>query len=289
MKKIILLTSLAFVAVGCGENASDEAKKAEQSNSEALVYSEEANQIACITNNYHGESHIADVKAELMCQEGMAASSDDMELSQAKINKLIGVLMQMEKINKISGRMIQQLDDLKEEVLKEAGENISTVKDKDAGTIIWRKSDNRNPSLPGRFNCGAIKNKGKESSVFKGRLSSLNDEIAEFRNTICKEVGNYSSADRNFQVNLKDLSFDGDYASFRKNVQQMFAGGDVNIDDKAVLEELYIQMTLANITDVKEANVMESIAYLTAVQMRVLQARSMALANWKMKVSLGCY
>ncbi len=274
---------------------------------DAFVAIEENTQKANIVQHDRGTGFYMDVKSE------MASTKDDAE-NKAKREKLQYVLDQMDKIDEVTAKMIQSIDALKLEVLKESGEDVSTVKNKDEGTIIWTKMDKDKPVLPQRMHLMAVQAKdqydipmhviiGEDIKNPTGKGKKLWDDFNKFRADIVSLTGTYEWGGKKFTVEPKAINDFKDNQDLTKKVEQMIDATKGNLkEDRQVLIDLYMGMTkrekstvhdVANVhwigATFDHAPLVAALASLSSMQQDVLAARALALAHWKSKVSTGEY
>src|SRR5690606_17363231 len=117
---------------------------------DAFVAIEENIQKANIVQADRGTGFYNDVKGEIAASKGVDQA--------AKKKKLQYVMSQMDKIDKETVDLIKFIDQLKVDILNEAGEAAKTYKDKDHETILWKQQDGAKPA---RMNLAAVQGQDK--------------------------------------------------------------------------------------------------------------------------------
>ena len=274
---------------------------------DAFVAIEENTQKANIVLHDKGTASFADVTAEL------ASTKDDAENKQ-KREKLKYVIGRMEEIDKISAKMIQDIDELKVEIMKESGEDVSTVKNKDEATIIWTNVDKSKPVLPRRMHLMAVQAKdqydvpmhviiGEDIKNPTGKGKKLWDDYNKYRADIVKLCGTYDWGGKKFNIEPKAINEFADNTDLTNKVTKMVDDSKANLkEDRGALIELYMMLTKQEKGKVHDIDgvhwmgatfdhspLVAAVASLSAMQQDILAARAYALAHWKSKVSTGEY
>ncbi len=275
---------------------------------DAFVAIEENTQKANIVQFDRGTGFIADVKSE------KSSTKDDAE-NKAKLEKLNYVLKKMEDIDLEASKMIKEIDELKLEILKESGEDISKTEDKKEDVILWSKPDPKNPSLPIRMNLMAVQAKdqydvpmhviiGENIKKPSGKGAALWTNFNNFRNRIVEMTGSYEWGGKKFVVSPKSINTFESNADLESQVEKMIDGqkkGNLK-EDRQVLIDLYMGMTKKEVNKVHgekgvhwigmtfdHSPLVAALASLSSMQQDILSARALALAHWKSKVSTGEY
>ena len=274
---------------------------------DAFVAIEENTQKANIVQHDRGTGFYLDVNSEL------ATTKNDAE-NKAKREKLQYVIDQMDKIDKITAKMIQDIDALKVKVLEESGEDVSTVKDKDEGTLIWKKMDKNKPVLPMRMNLMAVQAKdqydvpmhviiGEDIKNPSGEGKKLWEDFLKFRKDIVNLTGSYEWGGKKFEVNPSSINDYETNEELTKKVAKMIDDSKGNLkEDRQVLIDLYMGLTKQERVKVHDMEgvhwigatfdhspLVAAIASLSSMQQDILSARALAMAHWKSKVSTGEY
>lgn len=273
---------------------------------DAFVAIEENIQKANIVQADRGSIFIGDVKEELQATKGAD--------QEAKRQKLKYVIKQMEAIDKESASMIKFIDDLKVEILKEAGEKVETYKDKDQENILWKKQDG---VMPARMWLAAVQGMDKYDEPMHvlgvaeniksptGKGAELWKKYNDYRAFIVKSAGSYKmpGSEKSFVINAQAINDYTDNQDLTKKVTAMVDKSKANLkEDRQVLIDLYMMLTKKEKNAVHDQEgvhwvgmtfdhspLVAAVASLSSMQQEILSARAMALANYKSKVSTGEY
>ena len=273
---------------------------------DAFVAIEENIQKANIVQADRGNGFYNDVKGEIAAAKGPEQA--------AKRKKLEYVVKQMDKINEKSEAMIEFLDGLKMDILKEAGENTATMKDKDHTVIMWNKRDGAKPT---RMNLSAVQGMDKYDEPMRvlgiaediknpqGKGKELWDKYNRFREDIINIAATYQmpGSEKSFSFTPKAINEFESNQELQKSVTKMVEGSKANLkEDKQVLIDLYMMLTKKEKNEVHDMKgvhwvgatfdhspLVAGIASLSSLQQDVLAARALALAHYKSKVSTGEY
>lgn len=275
---------------------------------DAFVAIEENTQKSNIAQHDRGEGFKMDVSSEISTTPKNAEN-------QAKLLKLNSIMKQMEAVDKEAAVMIEQIDNLKLEILKESGEMVDTYKDKDEKTILWKKYDKqKTPCLPIRMNLMAVQAKdqydvpmhiiiGEDIKRPSGKGVKLWNDYNAFRSKLVELVGTYKFGENSFSVKTTAIN---DYTSnedLTKKVEKMIDGTKGNLkEDRQVLIDMYINLTkleknkVHDQTDIHwigmtfdHSPLVAAIASLSSMEQDILSARALALAHLKSKVTTGEY
>ncbi len=276
---------------------------------DAFVAIEENIQKAAITHLDRGDGAKSDLTDEL------TADKSNIE----KINKIKYYLTIIDEIDKETAKRIKEIDEIKIEILKQAGEDVTRVKDKDLTALVWRTYDPKKPLLPTRFNLMAVQAKDEydipmnylvgeepakpEASKAGPKLwKSYND----FRLKICELLGTYKAGEKKFEFKPKAINKFKDNFDLADQVDKMVAASNCNKgDDAEVLKNMYMELTKPEIVmgggegeeiempwigkTFDHAPMVGAIASLSSMQQEILAARATAIAHIKSRVSTGEY
>ena len=272
---------------------------------DAFVAIEENIQKANIVQYDRGTGFVDDVEEELQGSKGADQA--------AKRKKLNYVLDQMAKIDKESTAMIEFIDKLKVDILKEAGENVAAYKKDDELSILWAKGDK---GLPARMHLAAVQGQDKyDQPMFvlgisedikkpTGKGIELWNKYNDFRKKIVELTGTYTWGESSsFTISPKAINDFKDNKDLVAQVDKMISSSKANLkEDKQVLIDLYMMLTKKEKNDVHDQEgvhwigmtfdhspLVAAIASLSSMQQDVLSARALAMAHWKSKVSTGEY
>lgn len=272
---------------------------------DAFIAIEENIQKANIVQFDRGTGFVNDVKEEYEGSRGADQA--------AKKKKLQYVLDQMAKIDKETTSMIEFIDKLKVDILKEAGEKVEGYKPNDELSILWVKSDK---ALPARMHLSAVEGQDKYDEPMNvlgisddikkptGKGIELWNKYNDFRKKIVELTGSYSWGESNvFSISPKAINDYKDNKDLTAQVEKMVTSSKANLkEDQQVLIDMYIMLTKKEVNTVHDqagvhwigmtfdhSPLVAAIASLSSMQQDVLSARALSMAHWKSKVSTGEY
>ncbi len=250
-----------------------------------------------------GSEFISDVSDEIASTRGKENAE--------KLRKLKKVMKQMQQVDKLSASLIREIDQVKMELLKESGEEVSTIKPDDIETIIWEKGQN---SRPTRMNLMAVQAKdqydipmhiliGDDIKNPTGKGKTIWNDYNGFRSKLIQTMGTYKEGKNSYSINPKAINTFKDNTDLKKQVERMLQSSKANLrDDEEILASIYMNLTKPervtqnDISGVHwigqtfdHAPLVAALASLSSMQQDVLSARSLALAHLKTKVSVGEY
>lgn len=271
---------------------------------DAFVAIEENTQKSNIAQLDRGDGFKSDVSEELNTTPNNAENA----AKRAKLNK---ILDQMKQVDKITGSLIQDIDKIKIEILKESGEEVSKFSDNDDQTIMWYAGKDCKPA---RMHLMAVQAKdqydipmhhivGEDIKTPTGAGKKLWDDFNKYRADLVKIVGSYSDGTKSFSISPKAINTFKDNKDLQKQVEKMIAASKANVkDDGQVLQDIYINLTKPERVKQNDMEgvhwigqtfdhspLVAAVASLSSMQQDILSARAMALAHLKSKVSTGEY
>ena len=248
-----------------------------------------------------GSEFISDVSAEI--------SSTNPKENAEKLRKLKKVMEQMQEVDKLSANFIREIDQVKMELLRESGEEVSTVKPEDKETIIWEKGSGCRPT---RMNLMAVQAKdqydipmyimiGDDIKNPTGKGKQIWNDFNGFRSKLIQAMGTYQEGKKRYSINPKAINTYKNNQDLRKQVKEMLLSSKANLrDDEEIMSSIYMNLTKperVTQNDVEgvhwmgqtfdHAPLVAALASLSSMQQDVLSARSLALAHLKSKVSTG--
>ncbi|HLP55624.1 MAG TPA: hypothetical protein VK151_11370 [Fluviicola sp.] len=277
---------------------------------DAFVAIEENTQKANIAQLDRGNGFKSDVTSEISTTKGPE--------NALKLKKLKKILAQMEEVDKITATMIQDIDKIKVEILKESGEDVTKMKNNDEETIMWEKGDGCKPA---RMHLMAVQAKdqydipmhhivGEDIKTPTGAGKKLWEDFNNYRSKLVQVVGTYD----NFSIKPVAINEFKDNNDLAVKVDKMILSSKANVkrdekgkvldlgEDGQVLKDIYINLTKPE--RVKQHDLegvhwigatfdhsplVAAVASLSSMQQDILSARAMALAHLKSKVSTGEY
>jgi len=117
---------------------------------DAFVAIEENTQKSAVTQLDRGNGYVSALK------QGITENKEQAPQKAAKCMYYLGVI---EKIDKKTGEIIEFIDQVKLNILKESGEIITSEKNNDKETIIWKNYNKKDPLRPTRMNLMAVQAK----------------------------------------------------------------------------------------------------------------------------------
>ena len=273
---------------------------------DAFVAIEENTQKSNIIQFERGNGFIQNVKTEL---ETTSNSPENF----LKKEKLKFVFQKMKEIDELSSTMIISIDNLKEELLKESGENIDLVDFLNDEAILWTDMDELKKALPIRMNLMAVEAKdqydtpmqlliGDDIKKPNSKGLKLWGDFQEFRSALVNTCGTYEINNQSFKVSLTAINSYSSNDDLVKRVEKMIDDSpNLNKeDDRQFLIDLYLGLTKKEknrVHDVDEvhwigqtfdhAPLVAALASLSSLQQDILSARALALSHWESKVSTG--
>lgn len=276
---------------------------------DAFVAIEENMQKAAIKHMDRGDAAKRDLKSEI------TADKSNVE----KIKKIKYFLGVIDKIDSETGKLIKEIDDIKLELLKKSGEDITLAqKQEDSEKILWKNYDPKNPLIPTRLNLAAVQAKdqydvpmsemvGEEPmKPAPGKLGpKLWDDYNSYRLKLCSLLGTYNVGGKSWSFKPVNINKFKDNVDLAAQVDKMIAQSKCNKnDDSEALKAVYMELTKPEMLLHKEegkepeewpwmgktfdhAPLVAAIASLTSMQAEILSARATALAHLKGKVSTG--
>src|SRR3989338_1519362 len=277
---------------------------------DAFVAIEENTQKSNIAQLDRGNGFKGDVTFEISTTKGPE--------NELKLKKLKKILAQMEEVDKITATMIQEIDKIKIEILKESGEDVAKMKNNDEETIMWAKGEGCKPA---RMHLMAVQAKdqydipmhhiaGEDIKAPTGEGKKLWADFNNYRAKLVEVVGSYD----NFSIKPAAINDFKDNNDLALKVDKMILSSKANIkrdengkvldlgEDGQVLKDIYINLTKPERVKQHDLDgvhwigatfdhspLVAAVASLSSMQQDILSARAMALAHLKSKVSTGEY
>ncbi|AEA44279.1 GldM family protein [Fluviicola taffensis] len=270
---------------------------------DAFVAIEENTQKSNVMQVDRGSEFVSDISNEI-------ASTRGKENAQ-KLHKLKKVMKQMKQVDQLSASLIQEIDRVKLELLRESGEETTIIKPEDKETIIWEKGKDCRPI---RMNLMAVQAKdqydipmhilvGDDIKNPTGKGKMIWEHYNNFRSKLIHAVGTYKEGKNSYSVNPKEINSFKDNKDLKRQVAQMLRSSHVNMrDDEEILSSIYMNLTKqerVTQNDIEGVHwigqtfdhspLVAALASLSSMQQDILSARSLALAHLKSKVSTGEY
>lgn len=250
-----------------------------------------------------GSEFISDVSNEINSTSGKENAE--------KLRKLKKVMKQMQQVDQLSAGLIREIDEVKIEILRESGEEVTIVKPDDRETIIWQKGEGCRPA---RMNLKAVEAQdeydipmyiliGDDIKNPTGKGKKIWNDYNGFRSKLIQAVGTYREGKKSYSIHPKEINTFKDNHDLKRQVEQMLKSSKVNLkDDEEILSTIYMNLTKPervtqnDISGVHwigqtfdHAPLVAALASLSSMQQDVLSARSLALSHLKSKVAIGEY
>jgi hypothetical protein len=239
---------------------------------------------------------------------------------KAKIKTYLSII---EKLDKETGKMIQSIDNIKYELLAEAGEEFdkNSPKLKDRDFIIWSKFNAKEPVKPIRFNLFKVENKdnfdvpmhalvgsdigqitSKEGLKLWNDFKALRKNMVQIAGTYSEGVGQDGKM-KLWKLKVGDINKFADSKDLQSQLRKMInsSGNKVNPEDTSTLQLVYELMSKNEMDEYGEdkkiihwlgrtfdhAPLVGALASLSSLQNDILQAREKLIDLLKRKVSTG--
>lgn len=250
-----------------------------------------------------GSEIIADVSNEINSTNGKEHAE--------KLRKLKKVMKQMKQVDQLSASLIKEIDQVKMELLRESGEEVTTIKPQDNNVIIWEKGEGCKPI---RMNLKAVQAQdeydipmyiliGDDIRNPTGKGKKIWNDYNEFRSKLIHTIGTYRDGKKAYSINPKAINSYKSNQDLKKQVEQMIRLSKANLrDDEEIISTIYMNLTKperVTQNDIEgvhwigqtfdHAPLVAALASLSSMQQDILSARSLALSHLKSKVSVGEY
>ena len=270
---------------------------------DAFVAIEENTQKSNSMQVDRGSEFISDISDEIASTHGKE--------NARKLQKLKKVMKQMNRVDELSAGLIQEIDRVKLELLRESGEEITSIQPDDKETIMWERGKDCRPA---RMNLMAVQAKdqydipmyilvGDDIKNPTGKGKMIWDDYNEFRSELIRTVATYKDGKKSYSIKPKAINSFKDSKDLRKQVNNMLRSSKINLrDDEEILSSIYMNLTKQECVTQNDiegvhwigqtfdhAPLVAALASLSSMQQDILSARSLALAHLKSKVSTGEY
>lgn len=267
--------------------------------------------VAIEENTQKSNGMQVDRGSELITDVSNEINSTNGKENAEKLRKLKKVMKQMKQVDQLSANLIREIDQVKMELLREAGEEVTTIKPQDNETIIWEKGEGCKPV---RMNLKAVQAQdeydipmyiliGDDIKHPTGKGKKIWEDYNGFRSKLVQTVGTYREGKKTFSIQPKTINTFKSNRDLKKQVDQMIRSSKANLrDDEEILSTLYMNLTKperVTQNDIEgvhwigqtfdHAPLVAALASLSSMQQDVLSARSLALAHLKSKVAVGEY
>jgi len=218
----------------------------------------------------------------------------------------------VDKIDIFTAKRIEEIDDLKLEILSSSGEDVTSI---GLGNIVLKEYDKKVPLRPARMDLDKVDAKDKYDDAMrimigqdikrpKGKGIDLWKSYNGFRKELSEAIAAYSgSADqKDFYFNAPEINKYKDQKDLYTQIQKAIDASFVNQDDKEAIKKIYASLTkeeYSNVHDVKGVHwigktfdhspSVAAIASLSSMQKEILAARADAVALIRLRVGGGEY
>lgn len=220
-------------------------------------------------------------------------------------SKIRITLNQMDSIDAKTASIIQKIDHIKLQLLKQNGEKIDFQSSNlnNENKIVWSQTDRKNPLLPIRLNLNPI-----ASDQYPDQFELLDEnseltqkgiifwkELLQYRSDLVDLVGTYTIHDQHYDLKTTQINHFENQKELLMKVRKMISESNANlIEDPQILENLYIRLTKPESNQNGDHWISATFANLPMVSMinqfsllqnEILAARSMAIAHISSKGS----
>lgn len=267
--------------------------------------------VAIEENTQKSNGMQVDRGSELISDVSDEINSTNEKENAEKLRKLKKVMKQMQEVDQLSASMIREIDQVKMELLKESGEEVSIVRPQDNETIIWQKGEGCRPI---RMNLKAVEAQdeydipmyiliGDDIRNPTGKGKKIWEDYNGFRSKLIETVGTYSEGKKNYSIHPKAINTYKNNQDLKKQVDQMIKSSKANLrDDEEILSTIYMNLTKPERVTQNDidgvhwigqtfdhAPLVAALASLSSLQQDILSSRSLALSHLKTKVAVGEY
>jgi gliding motility-associated protein GldM len=241
----------------------------------------------------------------------------------AKIKRFLEII---NKVDKETGQIIHEIDELKFLILKEVGEDITPFKGdikseeaKDA--IVWKEWDKNDPLRPARLNLSAVQSKdnfdvpqfqliGKNAEEIPEDSKGMKfwNNFKKYRNTLVDLTGTYKEGKAQYKVKSSNIKEYTDFADLEKKIVKMLKSNKINKEDVDPLTGIYQELTkdeynILTKKDIEDgvkkehwlgrtfahAPLVGALASLSSLQNEIMSARAKSVLLLKGKITTGQY
>jgi len=271
---------------------------------DAFVAIEENIQIANENEYTRGQEKYADLKE---------VSEDKTQPDVQK--KALTLMKTIEQIDKITAERIKLIDDIKIEILKTCGEDVTSVGTPES--IIVKAYDTKEPLKPTRMHLDHVSGKDKYDEPML--VMGINEDITkptgkgielwnsynDYRKQLTELIGGsqiVEAGQKKFFFKAPEINTFKDFKDLNAQIDKAIKASNVNMDDVEAIKKIYASLTKQERSEVHEvANVhwigktfdhspsVAAIASLSSMQKEILTARADAVALIRSRVGGGEY
>jgi hypothetical protein len=270
---------------------------------DAFVAIEENIQISNENEYYRGEE-----KKSVLTEKAQDKTAPDV---QKKAKKYLTIV---DQIDKMTAERIKEIDDLKLEILKECGEDITAPGPKER--IIYKAYDPQEPLKPTRMKLEWVQGKdkydepmrimiGAETDIKRpsGKGNDMYENYLKYRNQLCELLASSSSEPgKKYSFKSPDIRAYNDEQDKAALIKKSIEAQKIAPDDKDVIAKIFGSLTKlerSNMGEEKDVHwvgktfdhspSVAAIASLSSLQKEILTARADAVALIQSRVGGGEY
>jgi len=282
---------------------------------DSFVALEENTQRSAIVQLDRGNIFVSDLKAAYL---------ENKEDNKSKAAKISYYNSKIAKIDAETAELIKFIDEIKIDIIKKSGEMVDAEKMNDRETIVWKKYDKNDPLRPSRLNLTAIMAKdqydvpmheiiGEEINNPDPSKSGMKlwKMLNDYRGFVVEEVGTcHDKIDSltgegigtpKWVLKSERINNFKDNQDLEKKVSAMLDKSTVNMEDKGVLKQIYMELTkqerFEEVNDVKNVHwigktfdhspLVGALASLTTLQSEILSVRATTAGLLASKIQGG--
>ena len=269
---------------------------------DAFVAIEENIQVANENEFFRGQEKEAIIKE-------MALDQTDKALQE----KAIRLQKVANSINKMTTARISEIDQLKLEILKACGEDLSNV---GSENILQTKISDKPSIQPLKFNLQFVQGQDKFDESMRvmlgndtdikhpsGKGKQMYDNYMKYRNTVVELLAKSSSdSEHTYQLKMPNINAYKNEQDKLIKISKALANQHIAPDDKDVIQKIYASLTKNEFQKVHDqenvhwlgktfdhAPTVAAIASLSSLQKEILTARADAIATLQLRIGGGDY
>lgn len=268
---------------------------------DAFVAIEENIQKANESEFYRGNEKKAELK-----ETALDKSEADRAAKAARLSKIV------DEIDLFTGKRIEEIDNLKIEILQASGEDVAAKGD---GHIIVTPYSKAAPLKPTRMDLDKVEGKDKYDDAMRimigedikrpsGKGMALWKSYNGYRKELCEKIASYPGGDgqKAFSFKSPEINMFKSQEDLSAQIDKAIKSSNVNQDDKEAIKKIYSSLTKEEFSTVHETpNVhwmgktfdhspsVAAIASLSSMQKEILAARADAVALIRQRVGGGEY
>lgn len=218
----------------------------------------------------------------------------------------------VDKIDGFTAKRIEEIDNLKIQILKESGEDVAAI---GVGHIVVTPYSKKEPLKPTRMDLDKVAGKDKYDDAMRivigedikrpsGKGMDLWKSYNGYRKELCETIASYPGGDgqKAFFFKSPEINKYKDQKDLSAQITKAIEASNVNQDDKEAIKKIYASLTKEEFSSQHEMqNVhwigktfdhspsVAAIASLSSMQKEILSARADAIALIRQRVGGGEY